>query len=140
MINLLKDIIYANDTTYSTLSFFMILNENLIKDYKEILIMFDHLLENNKFDEETRDLLIYKKAVYSSNYIDESELLNVLKPLLSKESIWEPHALLIMGDFFVSKKEYSKAKEFYVEIMSIKNLQPNIYDKAKSQLEFIDNK
>ena len=100
-LNLLKDIIYANDTTYSTLSFFMILNENLIKDYKEILIMFDHLLENNKFDEETRDLLIYKKAVYSSNYIDESELLNVLKPLLSKESIWEPHALLIMGDFFV---------------------------------------
>ena len=33
--NLLKEIIFENDSTYSTLSLFLILNENLIKDQKE---------------------------------------------------------------------------------------------------------
>lgn len=139
-LNTLKDIIYADDPVYSTLSFFLILNQNLIKDYNEILVLFNHLLSNNKFDKKTRNLLIYKKALFSSNYIDESELLNVLKPLLNKESLWESHALLLMGDYFLSKKEYIKAKEFYMQTLSIKNLQSDIYDQARSQLALVINK
>ena len=34
-INMLKEVIYANDSTYSTLSFFLIINQNLIDDYAE---------------------------------------------------------------------------------------------------------
>ena len=49
---------------YSTLSFFVILNQNLITDYNELLrSMFDHLLTNNEFDKEIRNLLVYKKAL-----------------------------------------------------------------------------
>ena len=51
-LNILKSIIEADDKTYSTLSFFLILNKNLITDDKELLDIFNHLLENNKFDEE----------------------------------------------------------------------------------------
>ena len=47
-LNTLKKVIFANDSTYSTLSFFLILNQNLISDYKEISILYDHLLKNNK--------------------------------------------------------------------------------------------
>ena len=138
-INLLKDIIFANDPTYSTLSLFMILNQNLINDYKEISILFEHLLKNNKFDKEIRNLLIYKKALFSSNYVNESELLEELKPLLNKESLWKPHALLLLGDYFTSKKEYIKAKEFYIQILSINNLQKDLHDRARSQLALIVN-
>ena len=138
-LNLLKNAIFANDATYSTLSFFMILDQNLIKDYDEVTSLFDHLLTNNKFDREIRNLLVYKKALLSSNHVTESELLAELKPLLNKETLWRPHALLLLGDYFVSKEEYVKAKEFYIEMLSINNLQRDLYDQAKSQLALLGN-
>ena len=137
---ILKSVINSNDSTYSALSLFLVLNENLINDQKVLLNMFDQILENNQFDEEIRNLLVYKRALFSSNYVDESELLEELKPLLNKETLWKPYALLLLGDYFVSKKEFVKAKEFYAQIFSINNLQKDLYDQARSQLEFIVTK
>jgi len=51
--------------------------------------------------------------------------------------LWKPHALLLLGDYFISKKEYLKAKEFYIQILSINNLQKNLYDQARLQLSLI---
>ena len=118
--------------------FFLILNQDLISDFKEISILFEHLLENNKFDKEIRNLLVYKKALFDSNFVNESELLKGIKPLLNtQETLWKPHALLLLGDYFVSKGEYLKAREFYIQILSISNLHKDLYYQAKSQLEFI---
>ena len=137
--NILKDVIFANDPTYSTLCLFLIINQNLITDYKKLSVLFNHLLANNKFDKEVRNLLIYKKTLFNSNFVNESELLNGIKPLLNTENLWKPHALLLLGDYFVSKKEYLKAKEFYTQVLYIKNLQKDLYDQARSQLVFITN-
>ena len=101
--------------------------------------MFDHLLENNKFENEVRNLLIYKKSLFNSNFTNESELLEEVKPLLNSETLWRPHALLLLGDYFVSRGEYLKAKEFYTQILSINNLQKDLYDQAISQLTLITN-
>ena len=138
-IETLKNIIFSNDPTYSTLSFFMLLNGNLITDTDEISKLFDHLLENNKFDKEIRNLLLYKKALYKSNFSDESKLLIETKELLedSIDSVWRAHTILLLGDFYFSKKEYTKAKNFYSQILLIKNLEPELYDLAKSKLVFI---
>ena len=114
--NILKTIIFANDSTYSTLSLFLILNENLIVDQGELSNLFDHVLENNKFEKEVKNLIIFKKALFQSNFVSELELLDTAKPLISTETVWKPHALLLLGDYFASKKEYLKAKEFYVQI------------------------
>ena len=138
-LNMLKKIIFANDSTYSTLSFFLIINRNLIEDYKEISILYDHLLENNKFEKELRNLLIYKKALLNSNFVIESELLETTKPLLNTDTVWKPHALLLLGDYFMSKGENIKAIEFYQQILSINNLHKALYDKAKFQLTIITN-
>ena len=137
--NLLKEVIFANDPTYSSLSLFLIMNQNLITDYKELSNLFDHLLENNKFSREVRNLLIYKKALLNSNFVDESELLESIRPLLNTETLWKPHGLLLLGDYFVSKGEYIKAKEFYQNIFTIKNLQKDFYYYASSQLALISN-
>ena len=136
-LNTLKKVIFANDSTYSTLSFFLILNQNLISDYKEISILYDHLLENNKFEKELRNLLIYKKALFISNSIIESELLETIKPLLNTDTLWKPHALLLLGDYFMSMGENIKAIEFYQQILSINNLHKDLYNQAKSQLVII---
>ena len=65
--------------------------------------------------------------------------LNCPKPLLKIGNIWKPHALLLLGDYFTSKNENLKAKEFYKEILMIKNLQKNIYDQVISKLSYISN-
>jgi len=135
----LKKVIFANDSTYSTLSFFLILNQNLISDYKEISALYDHLLENNNFEKELRNLLIYKKSLFSSNSVDETELLEITKPLLSTDTLWKPHALLLLGDYFMSKEENIKAKEFYQKILSMNNLHKDLYNQAKSQLAIINH-
>ena len=137
--NILKTIIFANDSTYSTLSLFLILNENLIVDQRELSNLFDHVLENNKFEKEVKNLIIFKKALFQSNFVSELELLDAVKPLINTETVWKPHALLLLGDYFASKKEYLKAKEFYVQILSLKNLHKELYNQARSQLIFITN-
>ena len=137
--DLLKSVVFSNDSTYSTLSFFIIINQKLITDNKEILVLYNHLIENNNFDEEIKNLLIYKKALFKSKFVDEFELLSDLKPLLNNNSLWEPHALILIGDYFVSKKQKIKAKEFYIKVLSIKNLENNLYSYASSQLISITN-
>ena len=138
-LNTLKKVIFANDSTYSTLSFFLILNQNLISDYKEISALYDHLLENNNFEKELRNLLIYKKSLFSSNFVSEIELLETMKPLLNTDTLWKPHALLLLGDYFMSKGENIKSREFYQQILSMNNLHKDLYVQAKSQLVIINH-
>ena len=137
--DILKEVVYANDPTYSTLSFFLILNQNLITDYNELSSIFDHLIDNNKFDKEVKNLLLYKRAVFKSNFATEAQFLKEIKPLLNEETLWKPHALLLLGDFFLAKNEKLKAKQFYNQILSIKNIQKEFYDQARSQLILIGN-
>ena len=137
--SVLKTVILANNSTYSTLSLFLILNENLITDREELSNLFDHVLENNKFEKEIKNLIIFKKALFQSNFVNEPELLETVKLLIHTETVWKPHALLLLGDYFASKKEYLKAKEFYMQILSLKNLHKELYSRARSQLIFITN-
>jgi len=137
--DILKTIILSNNSTYSSLSLFLILNENLIVDQKELLNLYNHLLENNKFEKEVKNLIIFKKALFQTNFENESELLETAKPLLNSDTVWKPHILLLLGDYFVSKKQNLKAKEFYIKILSLKNLHKELYDQARSQLMLIEN-
>ena len=138
-IGILKEVIFANDPTYSTLCLFLAMNQNLITDYRELSALFDHLLANNKFSKEERNLLIYKKALLNSNFVNESEMLMSIKPLLNTETFWKPHGLLLLGDYFVSKGEYIKAIEFYEKIFTINNLHNDLYNRARYQLAIISN-
>jgi len=139
-LEILKNVTFSNDATYSTLSFFMILNENLINDNNEISKLFDNLLENNKFEKEIENLLHYKKALFKSSYVNEEKFLEDVRPLLnSKETLWKGHGLMLIGDFYFSRKEYIKAKDFYTKINTIKNLQPELYEQAKVKLINIAN-
>jgi predicted negative regulator of RcsB-dependent stress response len=137
--NILKEIVLQNDTTYSSLSLFLILNENLISDKNELLDLFDHLLKNNKFDKEERNLIIFKKVLFQSNFENEAELVEAARPILNDNTVWKPHTLLLLGDYFLSKKQNLKAKEFYLQVLSIKNLSIELTDYAKSRLMIIPN-
>ena len=138
-VELLKSVIYENDATYSTLCFFLIVNQNLVTDYNELSDLFQHLLKNNKFSHELKNLILFKQALHSSNFVEESKLLEFSKPLINNENIWKPHILILLGDYFTSKGEYIKAIEFYQKIFTISNLHNDIYEHAQSQLAVISN-
>ena len=134
---LLEKIVYKNDPTYSSLSLFSLLNEDLETDNNKIDNFFDHLLKNNKFEEEIENLIIFKRVLTQFDNLQESELLNISKPIISSDSVWKPHILLLFGDYFMSKKEYVKAREFYEKILSTKGANQEFYDQAKLKLRKI---
>ena len=136
---ILEEIILANNRTYSTLSLFLILDEDLIDDQRELSNLFDHLLANNKFEQEVKNLIILKKTLFLSNFANELEMVENAKQLINTNTLWKPHALLLLGDYFSSKKQYLKAKEFYVQILSLQNLNIELYEQARSQLLVITN-
>ena len=139
--NILEVIVTSNDNTYSALALFLILNENLITDQKKMINLFEHLLKNNKFEEEIRNLITFKKILFQSNFADEFDLIEATRPIINKDSIWKPHALLLLGDYFLSKKQYEKAKDFYKQILTLNNLnsRQEFYEHAKSKLRNIDH-
>ena len=137
--DILKEIIFSNNSTYSVLSLFLMLENNLAADEKELFSLFDHVLKNNKFDEEIKNLFIYKKALLMSDNISESNLIEDTKELINTETLWKPHALLLLGDFFATKKESIKAKEFYSKILSIQNLNQEMYELSRSRIISLSN-
>jgi predicted negative regulator of RcsB-dependent stress response len=138
-LDIFKKIILTKDSTYSVLAFFKVIDNSLIEDKDELALLYDYLITNIKLDKELKNLLIYKYALFSSNNISESVLLEFTKPLINSDSLWKPHTLIMLGDYFMSKDESVKAIEFYQQILSLNNLHKDFYLKAKSQLDAIKN-
>jgi len=137
--DLLKQTIKSNDSTYSLLSLYLLQQQKLIVDEKELSDLYNYLLKEVNFKKDQKELLIFKKALIDSNFASESELLKLISPLVSGNSIWKAQALLFLGDYFYEKKENFKAKEFYLKILDIKNLNKEMYSEAQRQLSLISN-
>ena len=117
MVNVVK----SNDATYSPLALYHLLDNNLLENNDEINILFNELIENTKLDNEIKNLIIYKKALFNSDFVSENELLKILNPVINSESIWKSHALYLLAEFFYSKEEKQKAKEFFNQILLLSN-------------------
>ena len=111
--------------TYSTLALYHLIDNNLIDDQNTISDLFEKVISINK-DDELRNLIVFKKALYFSDKYTESKMLEILNPLLNSESIWKQHAFLLMGDYYFHKKQYSKSKEFLEKITQLSDVNPKI--------------
>jgi len=136
---ILNKIIYSDDSTYSTLSLFEMIDEKLEPDNGKISKLFVHILENNKFDKEVKNLIILKKAIFETNFSEEQRLLETIKPLINEKTLWKPHALIIAGNYFYSKGENLKAKDFFIQVLDIENINKELLDQAKFKLRLILN-
>ena len=136
---ILNKIIYSDDSTYSTLSLFEMIDEKLESDNGKISKLFVHILENNKFDKEVKNLIILKKAIFETNFSEEQRLLETIKPLINEKTLWKPHALIIAGNYFYSKGENLKAKDFFIQVLDIENINKELLDQAKFKLRLILN-
>ena len=130
----LVEIINKKDPTYSPLSLYFILDKKLISDRVKINDYFDLLIENTPLDKEINNLVIYKKALFNADQAQESDLLNILNPLINSESVWRSHALYLMAEFFYSKDQKQKSKEFFNQIISLENPNSDIKLQAEKRL------
>jgi hypothetical protein len=112
----LVEIINQQDPTYSPLSLYFIIDNKLISDQSEINSYFDILIKKTSLDEEIKNLVIYKKALFNADQAQESDLLNILNPLINSKSVWKSHALYLMAEYFYSKDQKQKSKEFFNQI------------------------
>ena len=124
--NNLIEIINTKDKTYSPLAFFFLLDKDLITSSDEINSYFDLLINEVSLDKEIKNLTIYKKGLFNSNFVDENQLLDILNPVIKSESIWKPQAMYLMAEFYLSKNQKQKSKDFFEQVMNIENVSPKI--------------
>ena len=113
MVNVVK----SNDATYSPLALYHLLDNNLLENNDEINILFNELIEKTNLDNEIKNLIIYKKALFNSDFVSENELLKILNPVINSVSIWKSHSLYLVAEYFYAKGEMKKAKEFFNQIL-----------------------
>ena len=78
--NKLIEIINKKDPTYSPLSLYFIIDNDLVSDKTVIYDLFQIIIDDTSLDREIKNLVIYKKALFYAEEIDDSEntLLEIL--------------------------------------------------------------
>ncbi len=130
----LISVINKKDATYSPLSLYFIIDNDLLNENDKINELFNILIDETSLEKEIKNLIIYKKALFNADYISENELLKILKPIINSESIWKAHSLYLVAEYFYSKNEMKKSKEFFDQILIVENPPQDILKETQKRL------
>ena len=131
---LMREVIKEKDTTYSPLALYFLIDNKLLEDRNDVNSLFDILINKTSLENEIKNLIIYKKALFNADAIDENQLLDLTKPILNSNSVWESHTLYLVAEYFYSKNEKQKSKEFFNKILSLDNVNLDIKKEAQKRL------
>ncbi len=129
------EIVQAKDKTYSPLALYFLIDNKIVNSNEKINNLFDNVIDNKRLDKEIRNLIIYKKALYNADFETENKLLKILNPIINSNSIWKSHALHLLGEYFLSKNEKQKSKEFFEKILILENSNTKIKLKAQRRIQ-----
>ena len=127
-------VIKEKNPTYSPLALYFIIDNGLTDDKNQINEYFDILIEDTSLENEIKNLVIYKKGLYNADTANEANILKILNPIIKSESVWKSHALYLLGEYFYSKQENQKAKDFFEQIVSLSNSNLDIKTQAQKRL------
>ena len=133
-IDQLTKIINENDATYSPLALYFLIDNNLIDNKSVINSLFDELISETNLDEEIKNLIIYKKALFNSDFVTENDLLQMLSPIINSKSIWKSHSLYLIAEYFYSNNQKNKAKDFFNQILTLTNSNNDIKLESQKRL------
>ena len=131
---ILVDIIEKKNSTYSPLALYFIIDNDLESKKNEINKYFDKVISISSLEKEIKNLNIYKKAVFNSDFVSDIELVEILRPITNSDSIWKSHSLLLLSEYFYFKKNYAESKKLLNEILSFEDSNPEIKLEAKKKL------
>ena len=118
---LLDLIINKDHQFYSPLALYLMIDNNIEKDEKKIIIFFDKILKNNSIDKENLNLIRIKKAIYLINIDNEELIVSTLNPIINSSSAWKNMAIDIISQYFISKNQNLKADEYLQLLKNKKN-------------------
>ena len=130
----MREIVEDKDDTYSPLALYFIIDKKLIEDKKEINNLFDILINKTNLENEIKNLIVYKKALFNADIVSENELLDILNPIINSKSVWKSHALYLIAEYFYSKNEKQKSKEFFNAIITLENSNENLKLEAQKRI------
>ena len=130
----LTKIINAKDPTYSPLSLYFIIDNKLISEISNVNKFFDVLINQTSLEPEIKNLIIYKKALFNADQASENFLMEILNPVINSKSVWKSHSLYLIAEYFYSKNEKNKSKDFFNQIMTLENSNPEIRKEAQKRL------
>ena len=90
-----KEIVISKNKFYSPLALNNIIESELEQDSNKVLKLFD-IIEDIKVEEEEKNLIKLKKALYLIKISRENEGKKLLKEIISENSIWKETALDIL--------------------------------------------
>ena len=96
--------------------------------------LFDIVINEISLDKEIKNLIIYKKALFNADNSSENQLIKILNPIINSDSIWKSHALYLMAEYFYSKDEKQKSKEFFNQIIVLENVNQDLKTEAQKRL------
>ena len=132
--NELIDIVNEKDRTYSPLALYFLIDNNIISENKKINELFDIIINETSLEKEIKNLIIYKKALFNSDFESENNLIKILNPIINSDSVWKSHALYLMAEYFYYKNHKQKSKEFFNQILTLENSNQNIKIEAEKRL------
>ena len=132
--NELVSIVHEKDRTYSPLALYFLIDNNIIDDKNKINELFDTVINETSLEKEIKNLLIYKKALFNSDFESENNLITILKPIINSNSIWKSHALYLMAEYFYFKNEKQKSKDFFEQIITLENVNSKIKRETQKRL------
>ena len=132
--NALVELVNKKDPTYSPLSLYFIIDNQLITEKSKVNKLFDIVIEDVSLQKEIKNLIIYKKALYNADDIGENELLKILNPIINSESVWKSHALYLIAEYFFYKGEKQKSIEFFNQIISLDNANQELKIESQKRL------
>ena len=127
-------IIEKKNPTYSPLALYFILDNDLVIENKEINKYFDMVINIGSLEKEIKNLNIYKKAIYNSDFVDETELVEILRPVTNSDSIWKSHSLFLLAEFFYFKNNKAESKKLLNEIINDEDGNQEIKLEAQKKL------
>ena len=130
----LVDIINKKDRAYSPLALYFIIDNKIITKPEKINNLFDVLINETNLDKEIKNLIIYKKALFNSDFESENNMIQILNPVINSDSVWKSHALYLMGEYFYYKNQRQKSKEFFNQILTLENSNPTIKLESQKRL------
>ena len=132
--NELIDIVNEKDRTYSPLALYFLIDNNIVNENKKINELFDVVINETSLEEEIKNLVIYKKALFNSDFESENNLIQILNPVINSDSVWKSHALYLMAEYFYYKNQKQKSKDFFNQILTLENSNPNIRIETQKRL------
>ena len=132
--NELIDIVNEKDRTYSPLALYFLIDNNIINENKKINELFDVIINETSLEEEIKNLVIYKKALFNSDFESENNLIQILNPVINSDSAWKSHALYLMAEYFYYKNQKQKSKDFFNQILTLENSNLNIKIETQKRL------